>query len=108
MSTYPFILMQAEIVNLIDLTVVYDCASNRLLYDEGFKYKAHAMMDLETWTGSYYHGYREPRYPVPAVWRQRGFMSNFEFYVQRGFVNAMFDAAIERDKGYASRINRRK
>lgn len=104
MITYPKMMNQVQ-PGIIDLTIVNDCCSDRLLYDEKARFEGHAAMDQESYEGSYYHGYRKPRYAVPAV--RSFFVPNyFEFYVQRGFVNAMFDAATERDN-YAISINRR-
>ena len=50
----------------------------------------------------YAQGRLVPKYPVPAVWKHHRFTVDFHFYVQRGFVNAMFDAAIERVKNASS------
>jgi len=56
---------------MIDLTVVCDSANSKILPDEhqlDDRFKSTIeMWDLITWDGAYYHGYREPNYPLPAI-----------------------------------------
>jgi len=60
------------------------------------------MVDYGTWRHAYARGYRVARFPVPTVWRHPRFIGSFDFYVQRGYVNAMYDAAIARHEDASS------
>lgn len=59
-------------------------------------------INFGTWHLAYEKGYREPRYPVPVVWKHHRFTVDFDFYVQRGYVNAMMEDMIERAKDATS------
>jgi len=56
---------------------------------------------------AYIHGRLDPNYLVPVVWKHPNFTVDFDFYVQRGYVNAMFDGKIEEFEDAIS-IDRRK
>lgn len=51
---------------------------------------AENIVNILSWRMAYNLGYREPRYPVPVVWKHPGFRVDFEFYFMRGSINAMF------------------
>lgn len=63
------------------------------------------MAEYGMWRIAYTLGYREPRYPVPVVWKPRGFKVDFDFYFQMGFINALCDALIERERRDAVSID---
>jgi hypothetical protein len=55
-------------LNIIDISHVENyCPQDRLVPDELQNCHAHYRWDRQVWEVAYYHGYREPRFPVPAV-----------------------------------------
>lgn len=55
-------------IEIIDISVKdYASPQHKLVPDELQNCHSHYRWDREMWTLSYHHGYREPRFPVPAI-----------------------------------------